>query len=291
MRFIHTFYSKPLLKNKFDNYEALVGVIISNYTYSAYCIHRLGYQIILYADKIGGEILSNIPYDEIKIIDFNESADFAASIKFEAIKDMGPDDIHIDGDLFIQKPDCIKLIDEYKDYDFIFSFFEENQYIAGLEKYRRYYNKMLSKFRTKAELFTEPYILPTDVSQLKWPNTSFMKFNNMELKKEYVRQYKFFINAFRDVDFEETWPDLFFEQYHMMQLVNYYGYKYKEMVTGYPTDEANDYALEIGFTHLGTVKMEYTQDFNDILKDLSPETYEEMLKQIEKYQHNKPKED
>ena len=201
---------------------------------------------------------------------------------------MGPDDIHIDGDLFIQKEKCFDVIDSFKGYDFIYSFFEPNSYIVSTEKYRKYYSKMLGKLKLKKELFTEPYILPENLHQLFWPNTSFMKFNNMELKEEYIRQYLFFINNFRDIDFEDTWPDLFFEQYHMMLLSKHYGYKIKEMITGYPTKEANDYALEIGFTHLGPFKLQFEEYFNEVIRLIYPEEYKKMMEQIEHFKQNKP---
>lgn len=40
MRFIHTFNSKPLLKEKFDKYETSLDVILTDYAYSAECCKK-----------------------------------------------------------------------------------------------------------------------------------------------------------------------------------------------------------------------------------------------------------
>ena len=283
MNFIHTFYSKPLLNNKFSEYELVLDAIITDYTYSAYCCQKiLGEKITLYADKLGAEILSNIQYDEIKIIDFNSSIDFAASIKFEAINDMTEDDVLIDGDLFLQDIKLLDLINEYsKNYDFVYSFFEPYMQATrtdnGLDNPTKF-KKMFSKMRTKEEIFKEPYTIPACDEDLSWPNTSFMKFNNMELKQKYLEQYLFFKKELEDIDFENTWPDLIIEQYNMKKLLEYGGYSSKAIIEDFPTNESNKYAIKIGFTHLGFSKIKINKL---IKKDFKARFGEEELQKIE----------
>ena len=289
MNFIHTFYSKPLLSNKFNKYETLVDVIITDYTYSAYCCKKiLGQNIILYADKLGAEILNNIPYDEVRILDFDSSIDFAASIKFEAIKDMTEDDVLIDGDLFLQNKKCLELINEYsKKYDYIYSFFEPYTYTlkddANIDNLKNY-NLMVDKMREREELFKEPYILPSCNADFCWPNTSFMKFNNMELKQKYLEQYHFFKKGLEGLDFGKAWPDIIIEQYHMKKLLEYGNYSSKAMIENFPTNESNKYALQIGFTHLGYCKI----NINRMIKKFFIEKFgnhemKVLEKQIEKW--------
>lgn len=286
MNFIHTFYSAPLLKNKFDKYETLVDVIITDYTYSAYCVKKiLGQRITLYADKIGADILSNIPYDEVKIIDFNSSIDFAAAIKFEAIKDMTPDDILIDGDLFLQNRKCLDLIREYSNqYDYIYSFFEPDMYTLRLKENVMKYKYMLEKLKEREYLFEEPYTLPNHFTDFCWPNTSFMKFNNMELKQKYMDQYFHFKKSLEDIDFGKTWPDILIEQYNMRKLLDYGNYSSKAMIENFPTESANNYAISIGFTHLGYCKIEINQMFKDkFLNKFGKHEFRKMEKQISKW--------
>ena len=290
MNFIHTFYSAPLLKNKFNKYETLIDVVISNYTYSAYCCKKiLGQKIILYADKTGAEILSNIPYDEVKILDFNSSVDFAASIKFEAIKDMTPDDILIDGDLFLQTKKCLNLINEYSgSYDYLYSFFEPASYTLRDVKDVVKCNNMVNKLKERADLFTDPYILPQKHEDFGWPNTSFMKFNNMELKNNYINQYMFFKKELEHLDFGETWPDIIIEQYHMKKLLAYGNYTSRPMIENFPAPEANTYALDIGFTHLGSAKVQLNQMFKDkMLSKFGRHEFKKMEKQISKWKRFK----
>jgi hypothetical protein len=57
---------------------------------------------------LGAEMLSFIPYDNVIIVDMeNTSPHFAASIKFKALELIEPDDVLIDGDLFLTKPEAL----------------------------------------------------------------------------------------------------------------------------------------------------------------------------------------
>ena len=103
MRFVHTFWSKPLYNNKFNTFNNSLKCILSNYGYSVACVKSFGEKIILYTDEKGAELLSFIPYDEVIIINGleGESIHCAAQLKFEALKLYQDGDVLIDGDLFI----------------------------------------------------------------------------------------------------------------------------------------------------------------------------------------------
>ena len=294
MTFIHTFNSEPMLKNIFGymgEWLETVRANIIDYTYSAYCIKNIpGCRIVLYADPAGAEILSHIPYDEVHVLnDFHSDARFAASIKFEAIKHMTKDDVLIDGDLFIQKPECIKIIESYDKYDFIYSFFEPNQFIMGPKRERAdRYEKLVNQLAKKHYLFTHPYELPVSIDDIRWPNTSFMKFNNMDLKKKYTEQYMKFKQGLSDLVFENIWPDLIIEQFHMGRLLQTGGYKSKAMIEDFPSAKSNNYAVSIGFTHLGGPKRLYTSFFAEQLKQrFGEKVLEQANEQINKWGHEK----
>lgn len=294
MTFIHTFNSEPMLKNIFGymgEYLETVRANIIDYTYSAYCIKSMpGCRIVLYADPVGAEILNHIPYDEVHVLnDFHSDARFAASIKFEAIKHMTKNDVLIDGDLFIQNPECLKIIKSYDKYDFVYSFFEPNLFIMGAKGERAdRYEKLVNQLAKKSHLFTHPYELPISINEIQWPNTSFMKFNNMDLKKKYLEQYMKFKNNLSDLVFENTWPDLIIEQFHMGRLLEAGGYKSKAMIEGFPSAEGNNYAISIGFTHLGGPKRLYTNFFADRLEQrFGKKVLEQANEQITKWGHEK----
>jgi hypothetical protein len=65
MKYIHTFWSKPLYKNKFNKFNACLDAILSDYAYSANCIHKLNRKIVLFTDSVGAELLSFIDYDDV----------------------------------------------------------------------------------------------------------------------------------------------------------------------------------------------------------------------------------
>jgi hypothetical protein len=288
MKFAHSFWSKPLLENKFNNYTELMPVVLSEYAYSATCVHKNGHTIKLFADKLGAEMLSFIDYDEVIIIENTEnwSIHFAAQIKFEALKRMKLDEILIDGDLFMRFQEAYIFADRC-DVDFIYSFFENNKYIFSDETKNNYYNKMRSILLKHEKEFKSPYILDRNNNLLEWYNTSFMRFNNQELKDEYIRQYEYHKSLLQNEDFEDTWPDVIIEQRHMVKLVKSKKYIAIPMCFDYPNDRANKFAVRIGFVHMGSIKIKYKETVFKWLKELNEPLYEKTLKHIETYK-NKP---
>ena len=290
MKFVHTFCSTPLLKGKFNRYIIQLPIIITDYTYSATCLKKLGQTIELYADQTGADILSHIPYDKVHIIEHNDNAHFAASIKFKALEDMQLGDVLIDGDLFIQQNESIDLIKEYnKQYDFVYSFFEPVEYTVKDQQSVNVYNKLLSKMNIANDKFIEPYTQPEMYEDLTWPNTSLMVFNNQHLKDEYIRQYYYHKDALENIDFGTSWPDIIIEQYHMKKLLNHYGFSSKAMIENFPTSTANNYALDIGYTHLGNGKETLNNMFMCELYDLDQDMFYKMIDAIHYYLKNKPK--
>lgn len=289
MNFIHTFDSKPLLKNKFAymaKFEDNLRAVLTDYTYSAYCIKAIPHQrIILYTDSEGAKLLDHIPYDEVHVLkDFQSNPHFAASIKFEAIKNMTSNDCLIDGDLFIQNPICVDLVSSYVKYDFVYSFFEPNSFIVPDKRSVKFYDGLLVEMAKRAHLFTPPYNLIEDKNDICWPNTSLMKFNNMKLKNEYLEQYMKFKNGLNGLNFKNVWPDVIIEQYHMKCLLEHGKYSAKAMIENFPTEASNTYALSIGFTHLGGGKYHFTDYFNDrIVSSFGKDVYSAMMHKFEQY--------
>lgn len=276
MVFVHSFWSKPLLNNKFSTVQSLYSVVINDYATSVSFIHKNGHKIKLYADRRGAEILSFIPYDEVILIDTldNASIHFAAQIKFEALRHMSLDEILIDGDLFMRFPDAyVRLQELSKNNDFIYSMFEPNWFILSSDQ-------QIDKYRTIRELlcpylseFKYPYTLDGSIYDYQWPNTSLMLFTSQRLKDEYVRQYHHYKGLLERVDFKNTWPDTVIEQRHMYKLLST-GYTAAPMIEDFPSKESNDYALKIGFTHLGYAKSFYDDVVKGWLKEMDPQLHE-----------------
>lgn len=291
MNFVHTFWSKPFLSNRFNKYQELLPIILTDYAYSCSCIKSHGHSIRLFTDKFGADFLGFIPYDEIVILDNleNESIDFAAQIKFAALKQMQLDEILIDGDLFIRSHIVFEMIDSIN-YDVLYSFYEPTEYtLMNFSKEKiEYYNKILTSVNNLKTEFIQTYSREFSINDCYWPNTSLLKFSNQELKDEYIKQYDYHKNLLSNCDFGHSWPDIWIEQKHLELLVSS-KYKGRPLIYGYPSKGADLYASTIGFTHLGAGKVKYQEFVLKNLFELDKKLYNSVLSQIELYkQKNKP---
>jgi hypothetical protein len=256
MNFVHTFWSKPFLNNRFSKYQELLPVILTDYAYSCACVKSNGHSIRLFTDKFGADFLGFIPYDEIVILDNleNESISFAAQIKFVALKQMRLDEILIDGDLFIKNKYAFEMIDSIN-YDVLYSFYEPIEYtLTNFSNERiEYYNKILTVVNNLKTKFIQTYSREFSINDCYWPNTSLLKFSNQELKDEYIKQYEYHRNLLSNYNFGSSWPDIWIEQKHLDLLVNS-KYKGRPLIYSYPKGVANSYSASVGFIHLGSVK-------------------------------------
>lgn len=283
MKFIHTFWSKPLLNNLFNNIETLLPITINQYAYSAECIHNLDYKIILFADEVGAELLSCIPYDQVIIVPNleNESIHFAAQLKFYALEHSDLGDCIIDGDLFIRSNKVLPIL--HKPVDCVYSFFEPTEYtLPDLNKAKQYYDLYYDMNNITYE---DPYVLPMKLSEMQWMNTSLMLINNQCLKDEYVRQYYHHKKQLGRFEFT-TWPDIIIEQRFLTLLVNSKNYTSQPIIEKSAADPgANQLALDLGFTHLGSSKVIYNDWVKKLLYETNKRLYDETVKHIDKMAH------
>ena len=279
MIFVHTFWSKPLLENKFNDYDKLLPVILTDYAYSAACIHHHNHKIKLYADKKGIEMLNFIPYDEVIEVNLdNESVHFAAQIKFVALKQMTLDEVLIDGDLFMRKQAAYDRLNSFN-VDFVYSMYEPNSFILSSDPHKQSYKTMRDVLKKHILDFKSPYDLDASIYDYQWPNTSLMLFHNQKLKDEYIRQYYYHKRVLENEEFNKNWPDVIIEQRHMYKLLKT-GYTSKPMIEMFPTKASNDEAVRIGFTHLGAGKIYFNNIIDKWLKELDEEMYDKCHEQI-----------
>lgn len=286
MKFIHTFWSKPLIETKFADYNNWLTMTLITYSYSCYCIKKLGQKIELYADELGAEILSFLPYDNIHIIENleNESVHFAAQIKFHALKNCDLWDILIDGDTFIYKDRMIKYIEELLQAknDVIFSFIEPSEYTLNSMGNVTKYKQMSELINQHKIIFNKPFIWPTKKEEYSWFNSSFMCLNNQELKDKYLEQYFKHKDMLKHIDFENTWPDVIIEQRFLTLLCK--DYKTAPIIKDFYFDtKANEKALDIGFTHLGSAKFLALKQIAEKLLKENTILYKLVIQQIEKH--------
>ena len=286
MKYIHTFWSKPLVEKKFADYNTSLIITLTTYTYSVECVHKLGEIIELYTDEFGAELLSFIPYDKVHIINGldNENIHFAAQIKFHALKNCELGDILIDGDLFLRKPEANNIIKLYvnQGHDIVYSFFEPSECTLNTEEKVNLNTNSIKKIKENNIVFEEPFYWPCKYEDFAWMNCSLMSFNNQELKDKYIEQYFKHKELLNDIDWGEIWPDVVIEQRFLTLLCEKYNTKpILENFYFNPKTESN--AILLGFTHLGSIKYAWHNTLVSIIKKENPLLLNNIITQVNKY--------
>lgn len=285
MEFAHSFWLTPLKAKKFTDIETAVKTNLICNAYSVECVHAYGHTITLYADNEGAELLKLIPYDKVVIVEntITTSAHFAASIKFEALKKMPLSSILIDGDIFLFKPTIYEMLKNMSE-DVIVSYFEPKDHI------RANYNYKLFNLIREAG-FEYPYHTPKYEAVEGWLNTSLMKFNNKELKEEYLKQYEKHVKLLEGVAFGEVWPDVIIEQLHLTDLCREKDYTVKRIIENYPFGNAEQFASEIGFAHAGAMKKESLMTIAKVLYNKNMKLFEDLMQHSENFVQKVQKQD
>lgn len=247
MVFVHSFQPEPMLQQKFRNLDKGLKITLVDYAYSVECVHKFGHTIELYTDALGAEILKPIPYDKVHIVDndITKNYHFAASIKFKALQNMPLDQILIDGDIFLEKSIVYNIIEKLSD-DVIVSLYEP--------KGRIFKPETIAELIDSCVLVQQPgYELPKAEDIKGWYNTSLLKFNNDNIKQEYIHQYISHVKLADSQDFSNViWPDIVFEQVNIEKLLENTKGSLAMINPYYNIDD--EYAYKIGFCHLGLAK-------------------------------------
>lgn len=284
MKFIHTFWSKPL--NEHKSYNLNLTSLLTVYAYSAECIRNLGETIELYADEFGAELLSFIPYDKVHIVKNIEDNNpyFFAQMKLFALKECDLGDVLIDGDLFLYNREVINKIEENKHIDVIYSYFEPYHQILKDQLYGMY-SKINSALVSNSNVkFKEPYKWPSEDNEFEWMNTSLLVFNNQELKDRYIEDQFYYQKVLNDIKWDKMLPDVVLEQRFLTLLAK--DYTSMPILEGYGVNpQINEIAIKMGFTHLCTSKLYVYNFFQDRLFELNNDLYTKLHAQIKKYMH------
>lgn len=284
MNFVHSFWINPLEGKKFTSLSNSLRITLVNYAYSVECIHKFGHTITLYTDVEGYEILKVIPYDKVVIVenDITQSKHFAASIKFVALQKMDLEDILIDGDIFLERPKVFDVI-KNNEADLLVSLFEPLELIINKD------NQYADIFNNVNLYADDIYKRPSFKKCPGWHNTSVMKFTNEEFKQKHIEQYIKHVQLIGDMEFKgSTWPDVIFEQYNLAPLSKHYGWTIDLINPYYGISEK--WCWDIGFCHLGAVKMRAHETYLGRLEKLNYPLFkqleEHLIKLLNKYGTN-----
>lgn len=286
MKFIHTFWSKPLTSKQISDYNASLYTILADYSYSCYCIKKLNQEIELYADKLGAEMLSFLPYDKIHIIEGleDENETFFAKLKLYALKNCELGDALIDGDTFIQKENVLHLIKTYKDknIDVIYAYFEPYQFTNNGEHFMIHTLNNQKTINDSNIKFKEPYYWPQTQEECEWMNTSLLIFNNEEVKNKYIEDQFYYQNVLQKLNLDKSHPEVILEQLFLTILCK--NYKTAPIVKDFYFDpNANKNAIDIGFTHLGGAKIPTMKNVMDAIQHENKELVNQIHIQFYKF--------
>ena len=231
---------------------------------SAKSIKEQGYPLVMYTDKLGAEILSGFPYDEIVVLDIPEPVNprMFAAIKYFALDKEPLGTIHVDYDIMLDKP-CIK---PKEGWDLI------TQMKYTCKEFYLPQRKILDEYgfpeaMTKIKLSPYPYCVGV------------IGFNNEELKQKFLDNYFDAVEMYSDKKINLT-IDLLFEQTFISSLVDEFGYnadfvtEEKAVYYGHPVSDKgiryfNDYNK--GFKHFHAQSKWTMPVLNEITKRLKKE--------------------
>ena len=239
--------------------------MLNTFYFALSCIYakKSGFKINLHTDKRGYRYLKELPYDEIWI-DLedlpNTKRCFAAS-KFKALENEPLGVIHIDGDVFIKKPELAHILD-----------FEDNDLIVQSLEERGKFNYGWGWDRSAFVLSKCTYPEWTSKYLTCMFNNGVLGINNQKLKEEYLNTYWYMLDQYleKGIDVDSV-PDLIIEQGFLYDLTKARGYKVKYVLN---SNRPYSSATEIGYQHLlGNAKLREFDTCKRTLFKESPEVY------------------
>lgn len=274
MRIFHSLWTKPALDKRWDQANQLESNIWL-YTLSVLYAKSIGLEIVLHTDSLGKSLLSHLPYDAIYTT-LNNIPDSIPTMvwaygKFEALKNEPIGSIHIDGDVFLKKPEIIKELN-FDSSDVII------QNSEGMGEHYKDPEKQLIKHGIISDNF-----LNTDFAY----NCGIVGFNNAKLKNQYLNFYLDSINKVSNVRSIKNMMlndryfcvDLPLEQHSLAVLCQ--KYKVKELLSG---GDIHQKGLSIGYQHLiGKDKYSHIDRVKAYVLALDSALYYKTKKVIEKY--------
>ena len=279
VKFVHTYWSKPSQSERWDvdkQKQEVSNILIQ--TLSVVYLKRLGQKIVLHTDEHGREMFKHLPYDEV-FTTLNEIPNDIPSFiwaygKFFAMQNESLGSIHIDGDVFIKKQECLdKIVNG--DYDILLQNIEcEPDTKEGVRIYSWSWDRLKNiKF----------------LNDFDWEhgyfgyNVGVIRIKNQELKDKYFNHYfnnvnyiKKQPNAIEQLNSDtKACPDVILEQQALYELINRDKYKVKLLLSNTKDFSVTQLdAKNMGFQHLiGKKKYSLIPQVKKTLLKLDEELY------------------
>jgi hypothetical protein len=255
IRFVHSYWSKPSNNGRWNiesDKQEVSNILIQSLSF-AY-LKRLNLKTILHTDDKGKKMFSHLPYDEVHLTLNNIPKDIPNYVwaygKFFAMKDEPLGSVHIDGDVFIKKEECVKRIKEGK-YDVLMQNIEcEPDTKEGVRIYSWSWDR-LKEIKFSDEFDWEHGYFGY--------NAGIVRLMNQELKDKY---FNFYFNSVDDIKQQTAamkqlnednlaCPDVILEQQSIFEIINRDSYSIKLLLSNtkdFPTTQLH--AKQLGFQHL-----------------------------------------
>jgi hypothetical protein len=268
MDYFHSLWTKPM-STRWDIKEQLFKTRMFS-ALSVYWVHRWGRKIHLITDSFGAEFMKDVPYDSVSTtLDVLKDADpiFWAHGKIEAYKHMVLGHAHIDYDLFLQKEDGCKAIEQSHAPVTVFN--TENAHDTHYHCYTR-------ELQSVHHLTWDIY----DSMQGKALCTAICKFCDADLKEQYIADYEKGVarisEFYKNIPAESRkWkiPDLLLEQHMLADLCDRMNKPYQVILPTRPHEKAE----ELGIAHVyGSQKYTKIPVVAETLATVCPEVYEQI---------------
>ena len=285
MALVHSLWTKPMLKNsRGENFKKQIETTVWCTASSVAYAKKNNEEIHLYADGLGYDLLSFLPYDyfsRLSVPDYIPT-EFWAAGKFYALLKMNLGDIHIDNDVFLKTP---ALIEEMKK-----GLSKNDLIIQSIEDSWQVLNSYYKLCRDVIKLNNIEFNHDLQADYSPAYNCGVVGINNKELKSIYLESY---INNMCEIyscpkamdmirNNENVCMDLLLEQQHLYNLVENNGYKtYNLLGSG---NEVYEKAEAIGYQHLlGSEKWILLDKIKEQLKNLNPDIYKAVERKLKNY--------
>lgn len=273
MRLVHSFSSVRCSK---DNLK----VHVITFTLSALYAKNSGFEIVLHTDEFGKFLFQHAPYDEI-IVDLPEPPEdtrIFAWCKFVAMANEPIDSIHIDGDVFLKRPEFKELL-SLDGCDIICQNLEE----IGIYPYHQ-------SSWNKESYAWQNCKFPTWMSRKfnKMYNVGIIGFKDEKHRDAYHTLYNEMMEDFKiNGKSNDCVPELISEQKLLYDYATHNNLKVKKLLDHM---HIMKHARSIGYQHLlGEAKYKMFDKTKEVLKKLDSDLYDKTLDVLEKARKYKKK--
>lgn len=265
--------TSPIMNNRWNQGDKFVDTIIM-YSLSILYAHLWYDDLEVYCDERAYEVLKVLPVKVTKM-NFQDNPILWMDSKLKVIELQKRPFIHIDGDVFLQKP-----LPEFHSFqgDIIVERIEIEEafgphYKEQIDFLTNYYDEVLRHWNPSLN-----YSL----------NCGTIGFNNMALKDDYIKEYKLAKSIFKEISSDYQYlkdkgyePCVVLEQYNLNCFLNYRGIK-PQMILSEPTLNQNKvFAERLGYCHLyGMSKYEARKDIAKRLEIAFPYWYDRIISKL-----------